>query len=172
MFAEIYRRHSVAVWVACSRYFYGREDIADLVQETFFRAFRSLGTLDLSQPLELRGWLATVAANLSKNELRKRSRRPVTRFVQKSIDSASVDALQESELLSRQRLDRARAAFEGLTPEQQEILSRADLEGVPYAEIARQQGLSLSAVKMRVLRARTALIQLAAIDDSGRKGDV
>lgn len=44
-----------------------------------------------------------------------------------------------------------------LSEADREVLTRCDLEGVPQAEFAAQHGLSLSAVKSRVQRARVRL---------------
>lgn len=44
--------------------------VEDLVQETFLRAFRSLGKFDTTRPF--RNWLLTIALNVSRSYLRRR----------------------------------------------------------------------------------------------------
>ncbi|MEW5987644.1 MAG: sigma factor, partial [Chloroflexota bacterium] len=44
------------------------DEAEDVAQETFVRAFRSLGRFDSSRPL--RPWLLTIAANLARNRRR------------------------------------------------------------------------------------------------------
>lgn len=50
----------------------------DLTQETFIRAYRSLGDFDRQRfdDLRLGPWMWTIALNLGRNHLRTRSRRP------------------------------------------------------------------------------------------------
>ena len=54
------------------------QEAEDLTQETFIRAYRSLGGFDRDRFEELRlsPWLWTIALNLGRNHLRSRSRRP------------------------------------------------------------------------------------------------
>jgi RNA polymerase sigma-70 factor (ECF subfamily) len=54
------------------------QEAEDLTQETFIRAYRSLGEFDRARFAELRlsPWLWTIALNLGRNHLRSRSRRP------------------------------------------------------------------------------------------------
>lgn len=56
-----------------------REDVA---QETFLRAYRHLREVDPTQrhELELRPWLATIARNVTRNEWRRRSRKPTVQL--------------------------------------------------------------------------------------------
>lgn len=54
------------------------QEAEDLTQETFIRAYRSLGDFDRVrfEGLRLSPWLWTIALNLGRNHLRTRSRRP------------------------------------------------------------------------------------------------
>jgi RNA polymerase sigma-70 factor (ECF subfamily) len=54
------------------------QEAEDLTQETFIRAYRSLGGFDEARfdDLKLTPWLWTIALNLGRNHLRNRSRRP------------------------------------------------------------------------------------------------
>lgn len=168
-FAELYRRHRELVWAICRRYFRDPRDAADLVQETFFRAYRSLGSYAGGHPSLLRAWLARIAANVCKNELRTRSRRPRTVEELLAPEAASPAASSEETLVTRARLATLRRALATLAPAQREILELADLEQIPYAELARRLGVSLSGVKMRVVRARASLG--AAYRDLDAKGN-
>ena len=55
-----------------------RADAEDLAQETFTRAYRSLRDFppDRILALRLRGWLWTIALNLTRNRARTASRKP------------------------------------------------------------------------------------------------
>lgn len=156
-FAELFRRYRRLVWGVCFRYFQSPEDLADRVQEVFFRAYRNLQGYRGGEEMQFRAWLVRIAVNICKNELRRRSRRP----------QSKEDGLESVELVSSddpgrnaeqvESLSRLRRAIDSLSKPQREILEMADLQLLSYAEIAAEQGLSLSAVKMRVLRARAVL---------------
>ena len=45
--------------------------VEDIAQETFLRAYQSLGTFDLEQDSGFRAWLYTIARNLAYNELKR-----------------------------------------------------------------------------------------------------
>src|SRR4051794_26481732 len=70
---ELVRRHAAAV----GRFLYASgataSDVDDLVQETFFRAFRALG--GWRGEASLRSWLFTIGGNLLRDEFRKRKGR-------------------------------------------------------------------------------------------------
>ena len=67
------------------------QEAEDLTQETFIRAYRSLGGFDRDrfEALRLSPWLWTIALNLGRNHLRSRSRRPT--FVDLHEQAASED---------------------------------------------------------------------------------
>ena len=63
----------------------------------------------------------------------------------------------EATILARQQRHLLQQAMANLRPEEYEVLYLKDVEERPYAEIAEQLNISLSAAKMRVQRARLAL---------------
>src|SRR3989304_1984301 len=72
--AELVRRHARAV----ARYLSAsgaREDVEDLVQETFFRAFRKID--GFRGGASFRTWLMAIGANALKDARRHAKRRPV-----------------------------------------------------------------------------------------------
>ncbi len=81
------RRHATAL----ARFLSGAgagEDVDDLVQETFFRAFRRIETFKGAS--SFRTWLMTIGSNILKDAWRRRSRRPVVALEDREIvDQAS-----------------------------------------------------------------------------------
>jgi RNA polymerase sigma-70 factor (ECF subfamily) len=73
--AELIARYQGAVLALCLRMLGHRHDAEDVVQETFLRAFRSLGGFDGTRPL--RPWLLGIAANRCRTALTRRARRPL-----------------------------------------------------------------------------------------------
>lgn len=124
-----------------------REAAEDLVQEVFLRAMRQRqGFCQLDNP---RAWLFQVARNALADRLRLG--RPEIALPDDLADAveecAPVDALADC-------LDTVLAA---LPAEDAEILRRCDIDGMKQRDFAADRGLSLTAAKSRLLRARLRL---------------
>jgi RNA polymerase sigma factor (sigma-70 family) len=78
-FPELVRSEVDAVYSALYRVGGRGADAEDITQETFLKAYSALGgyTSKRIVGLRLRPWLLTIALNLWRNELRRRSRNPV-----------------------------------------------------------------------------------------------
>lgn len=150
-------RHQNTVWRVCYNFMGNSEDAEDLAQEVFLKAYRNLAKFEGRSSFKT--WIYRIAINTSQNELRRRSRRPQESST--PLETAaefipSTDNVEES-TLKRAQYDVLLKAFKRLRPEESQVLMLKDLEGRPYAEIAEMLGISLSAAKMRVQRARAAL---------------
>ncbi len=155
-FAELFRRYQEMVWRICIRYTGSGLEAEDLVQETFFRAYRGLRTFERRSSFKT--WLHRIAVNTCLNYLRTmRAAREVIHLpldaVEETVDlDASTGGLRRVE--QREELQTALAE---LKVEDQEVLLMKDVEDLSYEEIARVLEIGVSAAKMRVLRARIAL---------------
>jgi RNA polymerase sigma factor (sigma-70 family) len=78
-FPALVRSELDVVYTALFRAGGSRVDAEDIAQETFMRAYSALGGYlpDRIRELRLRSWLLTIAMNLWRNELRRRSRHPL-----------------------------------------------------------------------------------------------
>jgi RNA polymerase sigma-70 factor (ECF subfamily) len=140
------------------------EAAEDVAQETFIRAYRRLETF---RGGKFDSWLLTIAANLCRDELRRRGRRPQT-----SLDAARDDPGRadldppdtgESPAAAAERGDVRRvleAALLELPEEWRTVVLLSDVEGLAYQEIAEATGLALGTVKSRLSRARGRLRDL------------
>ncbi len=170
LYSELFRRHRNDVWRVAYRVVADRGDAEDLVQEVFFTAFRRLDQFEGRSTFGT--WLHRIAINLSLNEIRRRARRPTAierRDEEDRVEQgeASTGDLAGPEVDRRERLSEALARLPG---DQYEALHLKDLEERSYEEVAETLGISLSAAKMRVQRARAAL--RAALREQGAEGDV
>ncbi len=152
-FAELFRRHQHFVWRICYRFVGNAQDAEDLMQEVFFKTYRSLSQFRGAS--SFRTWLHQIAANTARNELRRRSRQP-------QLSDTPLEVLIETlppgaPAAAHRSLARLAWAWQHLRPEERQVLHLKDVEQRPYEEITQMLGLSLSAAKMRVLRARLAL---------------
>jgi len=133
-----------------------RDRAEDLVQEVFVRVFRHLHRFDRAKKFST--WIYTIASNLTKNELRSRSRnllvlRPVLEF-----EDART---RPDDLFRRSHLAENVAQCVSRLPEAlRDVFVLRELEGKTYQDIAAITGCNLGTVKSRLSRARGTFAQL------------
>lgn len=138
----------------------------DLVQEAFIRVTRHLHRFDTSKKFST--WVYTIASNLSKNELRNRSRSPLVLF-QKLTNNWDDDhrplqfedfSFRPDDLYHKRHLRRLVEETVSELPEHHQLVFRLrELEGKSYEEIAEITGVNLGTVKSRLHRARNSFAQ-------------
>jgi RNA polymerase sigma-70 factor (ECF subfamily) len=163
-FEELFRRHRRRVALIASRFFRRREQIEEVVQESFAKAFFALGEFSNRQAESFGAWLARIAFNVCYDELRRLKRRPESSLSELDEDEAArlrararpgSDARGvESEAVSRELASKLLAR---LSPEDRLVLVMLEVEGLSTAEIAEVMGWSVSKVKVRAHRARAHL---------------
>ncbi|MDT7688160.1 MAG: hypothetical protein QOE46_919 [Acidobacteriota bacterium] len=165
-FEELFVRHRRRVALIASRFFRQRQQIEEVVQESFTKAFLALGEFSNRQDASFAAWLARIAFNACYDELRRQKRRP---------ESTLSDVTEEDAARLRERLhadgmasagdaesvavsrDLAAKLLARLSPEDRLVLVMLDAEGMSAAEIAGLLGWSVSKVKVRAHRARASL---------------
>jgi len=131
-----------------------RDAAEDAAQESFVRAFRSIG--QCAGPEQLDSWMFSILANRCRSALEKRARRErlFARFRAREADDEAIDPAIPALDATTQHVTRA---LESLSPEQREAFVMRHVEELGYDEMARVTGASVSALKMRVSRARELL---------------
>ncbi len=128
-----------------------RETAADLAQETFVRMAQ--GAPEAGEQ-NVRAYLFQIAHNLAIDHFRRQKRRPTVLMPPEDLHLHADEAPgAEQATAGRQRLDRLAKAVAELPPLTQEIFRRNRLQGLTYAEVARQLGISESSVQKRLARA-------------------
>jgi RNA polymerase sigma-70 factor (ECF subfamily) len=157
---ELYRRYRMAVQRLVSTFSeLDGDELDDVVQESFVRAFRALK--GLKDPERFSAWLFTIARNRARSYLTARAIhvRAVeeasreSQLAEDSVPAASVQLEREAELRA------VREVIDGLRegPEK-ETVRLFYLEGTLSArEIAEQMGVGKSAVTMRLERFRARI---------------
>ncbi|MGI9629216.1 MAG: sigma-70 family RNA polymerase sigma factor [Longimicrobiales bacterium] len=162
-FQELYSRYWDRLLRFISRKTGDPERAQDLVQEAFIRVTRHLHRFDTTKRFST--WIYTIASNLSKNELRNRSRSPLVLFRTLSRGFDDEDRVLEFEdrsmepdrLYRHRRLKRLVAETVETLPEHHRLVFQLrELEGKSYEEIAEITGANLGTVKSRLHRARHA----------------
>ena len=123
----------------------------DITQEVFLAAFNNLASYNAKRAALLT-WLFTIARNRCVNYLKRK--RPVIdgESIANTQPAASGDDGQRNEFWSR--LD---DALDALPIEQKTAFVLAEIEGLPYADIAHIEQTTLGTVKSRIHRAKQRL---------------
>src|SRR5919206_1984456 len=74
-FEELFVRHRRRVALIASRFFRQRQQVEEVVQESFTKAFFALGDFSNRQEASFAAWLARIAFNVCYDELRRQKRR-------------------------------------------------------------------------------------------------
>ncbi len=138
------------------------QDAEDLAQEALLKAHLRIG--DLANPAALGPWLRRLTVNACLDALTRRQRRPSTISLTAPDDqdapaterALAVGSAEEAAVRAEEWRD-LRATLAGLDPGARDALVLREVYGYSYAEIATMLDLGLSAVKMRVHRARNAV---------------
>jgi RNA polymerase sigma-70 factor (ECF subfamily) len=164
-FEELVNRHSPRIYSLLLRLVENREDAEDLLQQTFLSAFENLSSF--REEASFRTWLTRIATNFAFMKFRKENR----------IQNLSLDQDQDphgegtplsreiadwsinpGNLLERKELIRILETAIARLPEiYRAVFLLRDLEGLSNQEVADLTGLSLPAVKSRLMRARMFL---------------
>jgi RNA polymerase sigma-70 factor, ECF subfamily len=155
-FEALVQRHSTRVYNLCLRILGDAEEAADASQDTFLAALRKLDTFRGEAAFTT--WLHRVAVNACYDSLRRKRRRPLLQLAPEEGDERpepSVPAPDHAEgvVLS---VDVAKALMQ--VPEEfRVVLVLADVQDLPYDEIATLLEIPVGTVKSRVFRGRAAL---------------
>lgn len=134
----------------------GSADAQDMVQDTFARAYRRMDSFDPRYRMST--WLYGICLNRCRDYLKSARRREVPTATPEP-EGWVVSADEETDI--RARLGRVERAMGQLRPRDREILMLKDFEQLSYAEMREVLGtISLSALKVRVIRARARLREL------------
>ena len=147
-FTTLVDRHAAACTRFAMRMLGNREDAEDAAQESFLRAYRSLGRYEERQ--SFRTWLFQILVNRCRTAAVRRQRQQRMFLVDEgAIALASVRPAAEFTEL-RAELQRA---IESLDADQREAFLLKHVEQLSYEEMAAITGAGVSALKMRVKRA-------------------
>ncbi len=149
---KLVERHASALArfaVSCG----ARDEIDELVQDTFVRAF---GSLDgFRGESSFRTWLFTIERRLLMDRRRAEGRRPISLEIAEEDVSTEYDALDE--MVADEAQAHVRRAIERLTPMQREVFVLRVSEGLSYKEIAEAVGSTEGAARVHYHNAMRAV---------------
>ena len=158
-YGQVYAEHERHVFRYAYHLLGHSEDADDVKQETFLRAFQAIS--GFRSECSLRTWLLRICANLCRDRMKARERKPEVLFDPlASGDTLAGETLGEDPHAVVERShDRQliRRALRGLPVDQRDIIVLRDMQDLSYEEISEIFGCSRASVKLRLFRARRRL---------------
>ena len=153
-FGLLIRRYEAGLLRFATRMLRSRDAAADAVAESFVRAYRHLASC--RDPARLRTWLYRIVSNRCKSHLARRS---VADLPLDEAPPVADPADTEAALEQAEQLALVERALARLSAEKREAFVLKHVEGLSYEEMAAVTGERVPTLKMRVHRAREALLK-------------
>lgn len=156
-FDELVRQTYEDTYTLAFRLTGNQEDARDVVQETYLRAWKGLKRF--RGDARFSTWLYRITANSSYTMLKKRRRHRHEAIGDDVFDvpdltpSADPEAVAEASLLR----DEVAVAIEALPAKLRAVVLLRDVYGLSHEEISEELGITVSAAKVRLHRARRQL---------------
>ena len=155
--AELYDRHSRAIYSLALRMLTDSAEAEDVVQDVFTQAWRQASRYDAARAPVV-GWLLVMARARALDRLRARkSRISVTALDAATIDPADPGLALDQQAISQQEAATVREALAALPDGQRGTIELAYYKGLSQSEIAEQLSQPLGTVKTRM---RAGLLKL------------
>lgn len=141
---------------------YNEEDAADLVQETYLKAFKFIDKFE--EGTNAKAWLFKILKNAYINQYRKDSKKPsivdyeevAVYFDEEEGQPSSYFDLRE-EIFDNMMGDEVSIALNTIPEEFRTVIWLCDIEGFSYEEISKIIDIPIGTVRSRLFRARNML---------------
>jgi len=155
-FAALVRAHQNEVYTLARRLVGDPHLAADIAQEALIRAWRALPRFRGDSQLST--WLHRITVNTAWTH-RKRAQRHRATPIEDVLDLAAPEGPESPETAGEilELRGRLRAALDRLPEAQRQVVVMKDVYGWSHAEIAEAMGISVTAAKVRLHRARARL---------------
>jgi RNA polymerase sigma-70 factor (ECF subfamily) len=155
-FDELVRQTYVDTYTLALRLCSDEEDARDVVQDSYLRAWRSIGSFRGDAAFST--WMYRITANCASSFVTKR-RRLRTDPLPSHLEPADLHPESQPEGMAESSadLDRVGRALADLPPKLRAVVVLKDVYGMPHEAIADELGISVSAAKVRLHRGRRRL---------------
>jgi RNA polymerase sigma factor (sigma-70 family) len=133
-----------------SRFFRSVQDVEDVAQETFLRAYRAESGKSIAQP---KAFLFRIAKHIALNQLSRRSHQ-VTEYLEDLGDSDVLIGAGslEDEVAAHQAVGLHCEAIAALTPHCRRVYMLRKVHGMSQKEIASSLGIAVSTVEKHLIK--------------------
>jgi RNA polymerase sigma-70 factor (ECF subfamily) len=164
-FEPLVKKYSPRIFGTARRYARREDEVADIVQEIWLKAFQKLGSFRSEAPFE--HWLMRLAVRICYDFLRAHQRNRESSFTDLTepeddwLERFAADpaSAPEDSAAAKHLIDRA---LEQLSPPARMVITLLEIEDRPVKEIAQLTGWSVPLVKVRAFRARAELRKILA----------
>jgi RNA polymerase sigma-70 factor (ECF subfamily) len=157
-FDELVRVTSRDTYTLAFRLVGNEEDARDVVQETYLRAYKGIGKF--RGDAQFSTWLYRITANCANTHLSKRRRHRHDELPDEGtsmLADSNPDRDPQASVLASSLRDRLDVALDDLPPKLRAVVVLRDVYDLPHEAIARELGISETAAKVRLHRARRKL---------------
>jgi RNA polymerase sigma-70 factor, ECF subfamily len=155
-FEELVRATSAETYTLAFRLVGNEEDARDVVQETYLRAYKGIGKF--RGDAQFSTWLYRITANCAATQLGRRKRHRHDDLADDApLPDLSPDRDPSARAEAESLRERLTEALEDLPPRLRSVIVLRDVYDLPHEAIATELGISESAAKVRLHRARRQL---------------
>lgn len=165
-FEELLQIHDRAVWRLASRIMGSRNDVPDIYQEAFLRAYKNLGSFRFE--CSFATWIYRIVTNVCLDHLRKTRTRRENSSIEVNIYGEERDLLTqvsddrpannpERELLRRELRVHISSALRRLTPQERTVFELKHLHGMKLRTVSEMVNTSYESTKSALFRANRKL---------------
>ncbi len=159
-FEALANEHKDAVYRQMIRVCGNREDAEDVLVEALLKAYRHLD--QLRDSVAFRAWLAQIARRVCWQLKEREALMPLLQLSALEDEGRQIagnDPPVDQQLALRQMKELLAEAVRGLPPDFRSVYELRDLQEKPGEAVAQQLGISLTAMKSRLHRARDLVRQ-------------
>jgi RNA polymerase sigma-70 factor, ECF subfamily len=161
-FENLFDRYKRFVGAIANRYFSNAEQIEEIIQISFSKAFFELKDFRGRHGFSFASWIGRIATNVCLDRLRAQKRKPENLWCEFSEQETEIflnaffknQRTAENSLIER---DLAEKLLSRLAADDRAILQMLDAEEMSVREVAEITGWSIPKIKIRAFRARRAL---------------
>lgn len=145
-----FMRHEAPLKRFVSRFLRSSQDIEDIVQEAFLRAYRAEADKEIEQP---KSYLFRIAKHLALTQLSRKSRQ-ITDYLEDCNESivTTASASVEDEFIANQTLGMHCEAVAALPPQCRRVYLMRKVYGMTHKEIAERLGIAVSTVEKHLIK--------------------
>ena len=162
-FTRLVTRYKRRVFGLASRFARDSDELEDLCQEAFIKAYDNLGTFRGEAPFE--HWISRITVHICYDALRARRHEKQSRALDDVLFEIGDDA-EAARSKARQARNLLKWALDFLSPDERLVIILMELEEMTLREAAEMTGWSEANVKVRAYRARQALRRILEKNDA------
>lgn len=148
---DVYEQHLSALKRYVMRIIHTENDVEDVVQEAFIRAYKTEADTDIQLP---KSYLFRVAKHVALNQVRQKVNRPTDFLEDSDLSSVLVEeSTPEDEVLAKERLDIHCKAVATLPPRRRQVYLMRKVYGMSHRSIADSLGITVSTVEAHLVKA-------------------